>query len=35
MKSTWNCDYTRPGVDPWWDCTPAGHADQSSAANQE
>ncbi len=22
MKSTPDCDYTRPGVEPWWVCCP-------------
>jgi hypothetical protein len=33
MKSTLDCDYTRPGVDPWWECCPSANAEALSAEN--
>ena len=23
MGNTWHCDYTRPGIEPWWQGSPA------------
>ncbi len=28
MKSTADCDYTRPGVEPWWECHPVAQGEE-------
>jgi hypothetical protein len=33
MKNTQGCDYTRPGVEPWWACCSGANAVEPDAGH--